>query len=480
MHDFEGPSPMNVDTALVSANHGVVVIGAGIAGLAAADRLSACGHRVRVIEASPLAGGTHRSRVIGPYSFDVGSIFYEDNALLFELEPGLREICPKVRRLQRRIGPDGQLHHYPLEPRDFLKQQPWKLPWSLLDLAFSRLAVRRDGSLDAICRQRLGSSFFRATGLESYITRFHHVPAREVDETFFFQRMAFIEHATRLGAMARAAATTVFSRQAASARPRRPLFVRPPQGSEAIFTPIIRRLEARGVSFSFNEPLLELGRIGDHHRIRTSNRTLLAEAVVSTIPLDTTHRALTGQPSRLVSLGMTTLFVSASWLSPDAGNVLFNFDRQGRWKRATIYSRIYPGTGSGREYFAVETTIPPGGRHDPEGCFADFRAHVTRLGIATGLILEGAERIDNCYPLYRPGTAAAQAQALDQVTAAGIIAAGRQGRFEYLPTSTGVIARVREELASLGTPMPDGEPGLGPDGAPQGDWPGNCSRVVAA
>ncbi|SFF86733.1 Protoporphyrinogen oxidase [Novosphingobium sp. CF614] len=433
----------------------VVVLGGGIAGLAAADRLSQAGWRVRIVEKDRRCGGVHRARQIGPYTFGVGSIFYEENARLFDLAPGLRNLCPTVMRVQRRIAPDGAILHYPLEPREFLRQSPLRLARSVVDLAWSRLWVRRDGTLDAIARQRLGGSFFESTGLASYISRFHHVSPREIDEVFFFRRMAYVERFTRIGALARSAARSLLSRAPVNQRTRRPLRVRPREGFEPIFERIERRLAASGVEFSLGDALLSLRREGGLFHLRTASGSCFAEAVVSTIPLDSLHQAMFGVGSGLVSLDMTTLFVSAAHLDRRLGNVLFNFHPRGQWKRATIYSRIYPDAagrdgGFDREFLAVETTIPPGGSHDPQRIFEDFRKHMTVLGLARDLTLEGHERVENCYPLYTPGSGAILEQALHRISRSGIILAGRQGRFEYLPTSSGVILRVMQELDAAG------------------------------
>lgn len=448
---FAGIARM-LDARAIGGTGSVTVLGAGVAGLFAAERLSAAGLRVSVIDHSDRCGGSHQSRNIGDYTFDLGSFFYEAGARIFQLAPGVRGQCPQVLRIQRRIAPDGAILHYPLYPREVLRQSPGTLPLAMLDLVASRLRVRRDGTLDAISRQRLGRTFFQNTGLESYLIRFHHVSPREIDEEFFFRRMSHIERSTRGRALAGAALRFLFTREAAAATPRRPLHVRPQCGFNAMFAPIVARLEARGVRFHLGEDLQRIRKDGSIYHLRTSKGLHFSEAVVSTIPLDATHRALFGESSGLVSLDMTTLFVSAEWLDARAGNVLFNFHAQGRWKRATIYSRIYPGPANRREFFNVEATIAPGTSHDPQSSFDDFRAHVTKLGLARGLVLEGHARLDHCYPLYSLGSKATLQAMLDRVSRTGIVLAGRQGRFEYLPTSSGVIRRVEEELAAAGIP----------------------------
>ena len=434
----------------------VIVLGAGVAGLFAAQALVRAGWRVKVIERSHRCGGTHRSCNIGPYTFDVGSIFYERDARVFELAPSVREMCPSVYRIQRRISPSGDILHYPILPRELLTYGRARVPLALLDLIVSRLTVKRDGSLEMILRKRLGRTFLQDTGLHNYVTRFHHVPPTCIDEAFFFYRMAFVERSTRFKAVATAACRSIVPGTPSPTKTRQPLHVRPREGFDRIFSQIQHRLEGEGVHFIFGEELQSLGREGLRHHVRTSIGCHHSDAVVSTIPLESVHRALFNEPSGLVSLDVTTLFVSAARLSPAAGNVLFNFHSEGLWKRATIYSRIYSDAPTDREFFAVEVTIPPGGSHDPAAAMDDFRKHITRLDLATDLVLEGSEFVEGCYPHYSSGSLRLQKEVLAKVAAREIITAGRQGRFEYLPTSSGVINRVAEELGGAGVLMAAG------------------------
>ncbi|CCA94043.1 FAD-dependent oxidoreductase [Novosphingobium sp. PP1Y] len=435
----------------------VVVLGAGIAGLAAADRLADAGFRVTVIDRRSACGGIHRSRQIDEYTFDVGCIFYEDNAKIFALAPDIKELCPEVRRIQRRISPSGNLLHYPLDIREIISEHGLRLWPAALDLALSRIRVKRDGTLDAISRQRLGSRFFDATGLRAYMARYHHRPPNQIDEEFFFCRMGQIEKSTRLNVLLRTGLASLLRSSRSQEPRRRPLRVRPQRGFDIVFDRIAAALAAKGVRFELGQDLQAIRSDGKVHMLRTDKACHFADAVVSTIPIDTLHQALFGTASGLVSLDMTTLFVSARWIDPEAGNVLFNFHRDGRWKRATIYSRIYAKSVIRREYLAVETTIPPGGQHDPLSAFDDFCRHATVLGVAHGLSLEGHERVENCYPLHTPGTRARVQSLLAKISSKGIVTAGRQGRFEYLPTSSGVIRRVIEELEVAGLAKPSRE-----------------------
>lgn len=440
----------------------VVVLGAGLAGLSAADKLIAAGHGVTVLEASAAAGGAHRSHEIGSYTFDVGSIFYEDKAQLFELAPGLKQKAPVVKRVQRRIGPAGGLLHYPVEPREIMAWPIARRMCAIADMLGARIGQRRDGTLRAICLQRLGCTLFAGTGLENYIDRFHHIGADQLDEEFFFSRMGFIDKATRPRAMLHATLRAL-QRKPYRVGPPSTLRVRPSEGFAPMFGQIVSDLQARGIAFRFSSPLTKIVPEAGGFLLHTEQGDVVrAGRVVSTIPLDRLYRAVFGASSGLQSLDLMTLFVSARQLHENAGNVLFNFHAQGRWKRITVYSRLYPDRRGDREFFSVEITLPPCAVPDPEAGFADLQAHLDSLGIASDLRLEGHEIVDCAYPLYFPGYQDTLSVRLAEVRQFGITTVGRQGRLEYLPTSSGVIRRVHEELVHAdltpATPHPRSRP----------------------
>ena len=424
-----------------------IILGAGIAGLTAADRILDAGASVLVIEASSRCGGTHNSVNIGPYTFDYGSIFYEEGAAIFALGDGLAEQCPEVRRHQRRIAPNGKLLHYPLEPRDMLRAPPLRLIRNVLEMLASRLLVKTDGSLAAIMRKYMGRGFCADTGLEYYAARFNHTPPELIHERFFYQRMGFVQRFTRLGNLLRVGLRSLAGKSSFSGQPRKRLRVRPVGGFDELFRPIQQRLTDRGATIALGTKVEKVERQGDLFIVETDQGTFGSRSLVSAIPLDTLHRALFGQGSGLDSIDLLTLFVSAEWLDPDAGNVLCNFHRLGRWKRATIYSRIYPASDTDREFFSLELTLAPGEAPDPEAALADFAAHAEAIGFARGLKLEGHAVVEAAYPHFSLDFDTVHAAAQGRVAETGVICVGRQGRFEYLPTSTGVIRRTREELA---------------------------------
>ncbi|MDA5558139.1 FAD-dependent oxidoreductase [Shimia sp. MMG029] len=427
----------------------ILILGGGIAGLAAANALSSAGRKVLVIEASDQLGGMHASRDIGPYTFDLGSIFYEDTASLLNLAPGLRDLCQQKKRTQRRILPDGTLRHYPIEPKDILRWPIGKLMRAGFSMAWARLFKRLDGSLQGICAARLGPVLFRETGLRDYTVHFNRLPPEEIAEAFYHERMKFVHQATEVRRVFRSAWRALLGRPF-RAKPRAPLYYRPRSGYGTLFERIENVLRARGVAFVMGAEVTRIVQDGDGAIVETSAGPFSGTGVVGAMSIDALHEACFGERSGLESLDLLSLFVSAETLSDEAGDVLFNFHSGGGWKRATIYSRLYPDAGVTREYFTVEVTVPRDEVPDAQDAFDRFREHLSDLGIATGLRLEGSHVSAGAYPLLLRGKGAQAQTVINRLQDAGVHLVGRQGRFEYLPTSSKVIARTDEELENSG------------------------------
>lgn len=443
----------DADPGWPSSDADTIVLGAGVAGLTAAKTLSDAGHRVIVVDKAEVPGGAHRSRNIGGYTFDVGSIFFESRSPLFDLFPDLRAECPEVRRRQQRITPAGTLAHYPFEAAEILGWS-WRARLAIArELSLRAFRRRVPETVDELCRARLGKTIYTASGLEAYITRFHQEPPSAIGTEFFFRRMGFVGRGAGLGGILSEARRMVLG-QTARKGPPLPLRVRPVQGFDRFYAVVARQLRAQGVAFMLDGEITRVGRTDMGFEVIAGGIRLTAARIVSAIPIVELHRLVFGAALALESLDLLTLFVSCPKGSPVSGNVLFNFHGSGRWKRLTRYSEIYtdhPGAGlrRDRDFFSVEITLPHGTAPEPEVAFADFVGHVSGLNLfPPELSLEGFEVVEDAYPIYRPGASAVVAAALDRLTRFGIISVGRQGRFEYLPVSSLVIHQTRRELAA--------------------------------
>ncbi|MEE2877907.1 MAG: FAD-binding protein, partial [Pseudomonadota bacterium] len=104
----------------------------------------------------------------------------------------------------------------------------------------------------------------------------------------------------------------------------------------------------------------------------------------------------------------------------------------------------YYGKADGWEYMSVEVTADSDTEGD-ESLFNDFRSTARAFGLFDGeLELLGHRHTDFAYPVYEKGSAALRDELIDGITSAGVEVAGRQGRFQYLPTSAEAVRSVRE------------------------------------
>lgn len=123
---------------------GVVVIGAGVAGLAAARRLRAGGIRVTLIEAAPRPGGRVWTRRIGGEPFDLGASWLHEaprNPLVAMAGPG-EMLAPREERTAARLSIEGR----PARPAE---QAAWVAARRRLDRLAAGLPTGPDRSLAA-------------------------------------------------------------------------------------------------------------------------------------------------------------------------------------------------------------------------------------------------------------------------------------------------------------------------------------------
>jgi oxygen-dependent protoporphyrinogen oxidase len=94
-------------------HRGIVVVGAGIAGLACAHRLASWGHEVEVLEAEADAGGRMRSERHGDFVVDRGAQFIASgyrNLHALAAEVGLAERVRPLARAENAMLRGGRLH----------------------------------------------------------------------------------------------------------------------------------------------------------------------------------------------------------------------------------------------------------------------------------------------------------------------------------------------------------------------------------
>ncbi len=437
----------------------IVVLGAGVSGMTIADGLADRGHDVVVLEAYGHAGGNHLSWDIGPYSFDIGTIYFPRHTTLTALLPGLIDTLVPARHTVQRITPEGVVRHYPLSlKQEVFGRSPAYAARVFTQILTGKLTRRRPRSVTAFLHYYIGARLTWDSGLLYFMRRFYNMAPDEVGYGLARRRMAWIvDHASirrQLGQAGRKLWSKVRGRRlAVSDWTAKDWFVRPRAGFAAMYAPAVERLRAKDVRFHFDAGVTAVTRGEDGFEVRSRAGRFAADRVVSTVPLAVAAALAgidaTGFPRSNPLLTLCCRFQGERGFN---GEVLYNFHREGAWKRLTMHSDFY-GRVDGWEYLAVEVTLTGEGigerAEDGQAPFAEFRDMVQGLGLFRGeLELVGARVTPFAYPVYDAAAEEARAAALAKLNAAGIETVGRQGSFEYIPVASEAIALARAHLSA--------------------------------
>ena len=413
----------------------VIVLGAGVSGLVSASvLLGQNAGRIVVVDEYDHVGGNHIDRTHGDYTFDVGSLIFQDDSPLLAHFPELLPRYVPIDFAWARLNPQGVVTAYPFSVRDdVLAGGPVECARILLSVAFARLFRRRIVSARDFARFWLGDRLLHRSGLERYMERFCGLPAQRIDLKFAQKRMLWISENASVPAVVRRLVASVTHRSAPPATNHQ--LARSREGFTHLYEPAVRKLEAGGVTFVLGATARSLRKVDDAYRLDLGDRTVTAGRVVSTIPLDhaldlcglTTER-------RLPTVTLLSLFFSFSGERGFDEPILYNFDHDGAWKRLTVYSDFY-GRVDGREYFTVEV-IAEHVRASVTAGEDDFREHVAANGLFRGdLRLEGSHLLAHAYPIYTEGAGDRADRSITALREWGLESFGRQGGFQYQPTA---------------------------------------------
>ncbi|WP_443192910.1 NAD(P)-binding protein [Methylobacterium sp. NMS14P] len=420
-------APLDADDDVFDA----VVLGAGITGLVSAAILHDLGcRRIAVIDEFGNLGGNHIDRAINGYTFDIGSLIFQDDSPLLDYFPELLEHYVPIMPTWGKLTPQAFVTSYPLSIKDdILRAGAWGIVRIGLSVVFSRLLRRRIGNAREFARYWIGDYLLQRSGLESYMKRFFGVPADWVDLEFAEKRMLWIkEHAhprVLLRYVRRHHATVPTNRQLA----------RPREGYNALYGVAARTLRQRGTVFHLGQQIGSITKRGTKFEVLTGKTRITANRLISTIPI-TRALELCGirEDPHLASVTLISLYFSFSGNRGFDCSILYNFAHDGAWKRLTMYSDFY-GRVDGREYFGVEVIAAHAGN-----CVTtaeqDFRAHVAKNGLFIGdLVCEGSQVVPCAYPIYTEQAHERVSRARALLRDFGIESFGRQGGFDYQPTA---------------------------------------------
>jgi NAD(P)-binding Rossmann-like domain len=412
-------------------NFEVIILGAGISGLVSASVLLKQGYRnILVVDEYPHIGGNHIDRHIGDYTFDIGSLIFQDDSPLLAHLPEILPLYVPIKPSWGRLNPQGVVTQYPFSIKDdLIAAGPAEWILILSSVLYARIFHRRLRNARDFARYWIGARLLHRSGLGNYMKRFYGLPADKIDIKFAESRMLWIKnHAILRNHLHRwLKPSEHVSTNTQLARPR--------EGFAYLYQGAARRLEESGVRFDLGTKLQNLKKSGEVFTLRTDRGCLNAKRVVSTIPLERVQ-SLCGISSdeSLLTVMLISLFFSFAGKRGFDDPILYNFSHTGSWKRLTVYSDFY-GRSDGREFFAVEVNAD----HvlgSVESAERDFRQHTAENGLFIGdLRLEGSHTLSNAYPVYTENADERAASAIAALRKLGIESFGRQGGFEYQPTA---------------------------------------------
>jgi oxygen-dependent protoporphyrinogen oxidase len=410
----------------MSAHRRVVVVGGGIAGLAAAHRLVERGTDVVLLEAGERLGGTLATERSGGFTLEVGG-----DAILTE-KPWAVDLCRRIGFADQLVGTrEGErktfvVHRGRVEPlpEGFLLLAPTDLgalaasrlfswPGKLrmaLDLVLPRGAPDVDESVASFVRRRLGDEALERVA-EPLLGGIYTADADRLSLAATMPRFLELERRHRsliLGLRAGSRPNAAGARYS--------LFVAPAAGMGALVDALARRLPEGVVRM--RTPVAGLARDGTRWRVETAGESFATDAVVLAAPAAAAARLVASLDPELASLlagidyassATVTLGYQADRLPPLGG---FGFVVPRTERRAllacTYASRKWPGRApEGHEL--VRAFV--GGALRPDLLDLDDAALVTAVrreleslvGIAATPVLVRVHRHPRAMPQYAVG-----------------------------------------------------------------------------
>ncbi|TCV68582.1 NAD(P)-binding protein [Neorhizobium sp. S3-V5DH] len=408
----------------------VIVLGAGISGLVAASILTSQGNRVAVVDSYDRVGGNHLdwSSPDG-YTFDVGSLIFQDDSPLLRHFPELLSRYIPIKPSWGRLNPQGKITHYPISIRDdIIGAGPLGVARIFASVLYARIFCRRMDNAKDFARFWVGAYLLHRSGLETYMRRFYGVAADKIDLELARKRMLWIAEYASLKNLLR----RLLTRKKPRAKNRQ--MARPREGFATLYQPSVDKLESSGVSFKLSAEMHQICKTVFGFELHLGDSSITTTRIVSTVPIEVAEKLCgTSTSCGLNTITLITLYFSFSGDRGFRQSIIYNFSYEGAWKRLTVYSDFY-GRVNDREYFAVE--VIAGAVTSPEQAETDFRLHARQNHLFLGdLKLEGSQTLTNAYPIYSKGAAASAADAIQRLRAFGIESMGRQGAFNYQPTA---------------------------------------------
>ncbi len=406
-----------------------VVVGAGVAGLTIADRLSAEGVRVVLLEKEDKVGGLARSLVWGDFVFDIGPKRFHTYSSA--VEAYLHEVLGRAyRTIGRRSSVYflGRLHPWPLQTSSVFRLPPRILARCLLDLF--RKPRQVDESFKSYILSRYGTTLYEVF-FRDYTKKFCHVDPEGLHEAWAQGSIhrAIIDRRYEQGSLLDVARVALLPKRAVTR------FLYPLGGMDRFHQALVRRIERQGGVIEVGTPASLVRDEAGAVLVVTPRALHRADRVVWTAPLTEAHRDLVGGPTGLRHLSLALFAIEAREVC-DHGNQWTYFSSPDILVSRTSYPRSFdpglvpPGAGS----VMAEVTVPEGGEAPWEEWEERVLEDLEKAGVCRRRDVVAVHRvlIPHAYPVYDLGYQRAVRRVMDELAAfPSLILAGRCGKFWY-------------------------------------------------
>ncbi|MBN1426606.1 FAD-dependent oxidoreductase [Candidatus Fermentibacteria bacterium] len=406
-----------------------IIVGAGIAGLCLADRLSASGVHVIVLEREEKVGGLARSLIWGDYVFDIGPKRFHTYSA--QVEGYLHEVLGKAYRTIGRKSSVyflGRLFPWPLQTSSVFKLPPVILARCMMDM-FRK--PQFDGkSFSSYILSRYGKTLYEVF-FRDYTRKFCHVDPEGLHEAWAQGSIhrAIIDKRYDQGSLLDVARVALLPKRTVTR------FLYPVGGMDRFHDAVVRRIRRQGGQIHVNTPASLSLQPNGSLLVETPNAAHGADRVFWTAPVTEAYQALLGRPAPLRHLTLALFAIEARHVRDD-GNQWTYFSSPDILVSRTSYPRSFdPGlVPRDRASIVAEVTVPERRTVPWDAWEERVLRDLNAAGVCRPADVTAVHRalIPHAYPLYELPYQDALKHVLDELAAfPGLTLAGRCGKFCY-------------------------------------------------